>query len=121
MPSKPSDDDEVAPKRGPGRPVDWEKKYHELAAKLDALEKEREAELASITATDSVGFLKAIWNNPRLPLKDRMRAAITAAQYEHTKKGKAGKKEEAIEAAREASGSTRLRQQAAPPQLKKVA
>jgi hypothetical protein len=69
---------------------------------------------------DTLAFLKSIMNNTKLPLKERMRAAITAAQYEHKKPSRASKKSDAEAAAREVAESTTRLRPTAPP-LRKVA
>lgn len=42
----------------------------------------------------SLDFLKAVMNDLRQPLALRVRCAMTAAQYEHTRRKDGGKKEE---------------------------
>ena len=64
-------------------------------------------------------FLEDVLNMPGAPLKDRIRSAIAAAQYRHTKRGDGGKKEEAAEKA-EKAGSGRFGPRAAPPALARV-
>lgn len=48
-------------------------------------------------------FLEAVMNDPTTPLKDRIRAAVAAAQYRHTKLHDGGKKDEAGRKAEKAS------------------
>lgn len=52
---------------------------------------------------DPLEFLEDVLNLPGAPLKDRIRAAIAAAQYRHTKRHDGGKKEEDNEKAKKAS------------------
>lgn len=47
-------------------------------------------------------FLLAAMNDPKLDAKTRVRAGIAAAQYQHTKKGDGGKKDEKKDAAEKA-------------------
>lgn len=46
------------------------------------------------TKREPLEFLELVINEPGAPLKDRIRAAIAAAQYKHTKRADGGKKEE---------------------------
>ena len=62
-------------------------------------------------------FLELVLNMPEAPLKDRIRAAIAAAQYRHTKRGDGGKKEEA---AGKAGAAAKGRFGTRPPPLKVV-
>jgi len=63
--------------------------------------------------TDPLAYLLRAMNDPLLTPALRVRAAITAAQYKHTKRHDGGKKEEQQEAA-ERAGSGRFAP-AAPP------
>lgn len=64
-------------------------------------------------------FLELVVNDPLVPIKDRIRAAVAAAQYRHTKLHDGGKKEEAGKQAEKASkGRFGVRQ--GPPSLKVV-
>ena len=66
---------------------------------------------------DALAFLMAIVNDPNAPAALRMRAAISAAPYQHSKQGAAGKKEKRQERAHDTS-TGRFAPRAAPP-LKK--
>jgi phage terminase small subunit len=50
-----------------------------------------------------LSFLEAVMNNPQADIKVRVRAAIAAAQYVHTKTHDGGKKEEAAGKAKRAA------------------
>ena len=101
--------------------MELERHVKELEETVQKIKRGDPDVLPEVDLADSpLEFLRNIWNNPKLPLRERMRAAITAAQYEHTKKGKAGKKEDAREAAHEAAGGHSRLRPSAPP-LKKVA
>ena len=52
---------------------------------------------------EPLAFLELVMNDPATPLKERVRSAIAAAQYRHTKRGDGGKKEEAIGKAKTAA------------------
>lgn len=52
---------------------------------------------------DPLEFLELVVNDPQAPLKDRIRAAVAAAQYRHTKLHDGGKKEAADGAAKKAA------------------
>lgn len=66
---------------------------------------------------DPLQFLEDVVNDPTAPLKDRIRAAVAAAQYKHTKRHDGGKLEEAQERAEKAAkGRFGVR----PPPLKLV-
>lgn len=52
---------------------------------------------------DSLTFLKLVMKDPGAPLKDRIRAAVAAAQYEHPKRGEGGKREAAADRAKRAA------------------
>jgi hypothetical protein len=53
---------------------------------------------------DPLEFLEMVVNDPSAPLKDRIRAAIAAAQYKHTKLHDGGKKDATADAAKKAAG-----------------
>ena len=74
--------------------------------------------LADGKKRDPLEFLELVVNDPSAPLKDRIRAAVAAAQYRHTKRHDGGKGEEAGErAAKAAKGRFGVRK---PPSLKVV-
>lgn len=52
---------------------------------------------------DPLEFLLAVQNNVAADPRLRVRAAITAVQYKHTKRGDGGKREEAAEKAEKAA------------------
>lgn len=52
---------------------------------------------------DPLTFLENVMNDTTAPLKDRIRAAVAAAQYRHTKRHDGGKKDEAQEKAEKAA------------------
>lgn len=54
-------------------------------------------------ADSPLEFLKAVMNNPEQNLKERIRCAVAAAQYEHLKKGDGGKKDEVADKAKTAA------------------
>lgn len=54
-------------------------------------------------ADTPIAFLLSVMNDPNQDPRLRVRAAITAAQYEHTKKADGGKREELAKAAEEAA------------------
>jgi phage terminase small subunit len=64
---------------------------------------------------DPLKFLLGVMNDAGQDPRTRVRAAIAAAQYTHTKKGDGGKKEERAEAAKKAGGGKFA--PAAPPPL----
>lgn len=67
---------------------------------------------------EPLDFLELVMNDPQAPLKDRIRAAVAAAQYRHTKRHDGGKGEEAGKrAAKAAKGRFGVRR---PPSLKVV-
>jgi phage terminase small subunit len=73
-------------------------------------------EPAPLPATDDpLAFLMAVQNHPAVDIKTRLRAAIAAAQYKHTKRGDGGKKEEAAGRAKQAGAGRFARK--APPKL----
>ena len=51
---------------------------------------------------DPLDFLLSMQNDPLVDPRLRLRAAIAAAQYKHTKRGDGGKKEEAATLAEQA-------------------
>lgn len=61
-----------------------------------------------------LAFIKSVMNDPAQDLRIRLRAAIAAAQYEHTKKGDGGKKDEQAEKAKKAASKFSA---SAPPKL----
>lgn len=63
---------------------------------------------------DGLVMLKAIVGNPLVPVKERLRASIALAQYQHMKKGDGGLKDERAEKAKKAAGA---KFGAAPPPL----
>lgn len=71
------------------------------------------------TARDPLVFLELAMNDPAVPMKERIRAAVAAAQYRHTKRGDGGKREEAAENAKKAAAG-RFGVRAGPPTLKVV-
>lgn len=70
----------------------------------------------AVHGQDPLDFLLAVQNNPHAPLKDRIRAAVAAAQYKHTKLHDGGKKEAASGKASQAAVG-RFSTPAAPPRL----
>lgn len=78
-----------------------------------------ESPLMDGSKREPLDFLELVLNEPGAPLKDRIRAAIAAAQYRHMKRGDGGKKEEtAGKAGKAAKGRFGVR--AAPANLKLV-
>lgn len=69
----------------------------------------------AVPGQDPLDFLLAVQNNPHAPLKDRIRAAVAAAQYKHTKSGDGGKKDAAADKAKKAAAGRFA--QKAPPRL----
>jgi phage terminase small subunit len=67
---------------------------------------------------DSLEFLLAIQNDPKAPAELRMRAAIAAAPYQHSKKGEQGKKDHRQRSAVQVSKG-RFAPQAPPPDKEK--
>lgn len=61
-------------------------------------------------------FLEAVMNNPQADIKVRVRAAIAAAQYRHTKLHDGGKKDATAGKAKDAAGG-RFSTPGAPPRL----
>ena len=53
---------------------------------------------------DALQFLLAVMNDPEAPLAHRVRSAVAAVQYQHTKRGDGGKKDEAADKAKKAAG-----------------
>jgi phage terminase small subunit len=68
---------------------------------------------------DPLAFLLEVMNDQEADARLRVRAAVTAAQYRHAKKGDSGKKDERKEAA-EKAGRGKFAP-AAPPRLRVVA
>jgi phage terminase small subunit len=56
-----------------------------------------------LSSDDSLEFLLAVQNNPAIDIKERIKASIALAAYQHAKKGDGGKKEEKGEAAKKAA------------------
>lgn len=78
-------------------------------------ESELSLELTDGKKRDPLEFLQAVVNDPGAPLKDRIRAAVAAAQYVHTKKHDGGKKEDQADRTKKAlSGKFAA---SAPPKL----
>lgn len=99
-------------------------KHPEVVAELKRLKKERaEAERALDEMGDQpegkqpLDFLLGVMNDPEQDPKLRVRAAIAAAQYKHTKRGDGGKKDDQADKAKKASSG---KFKAAPPPLKLV-
>ena len=65
---------------------------------------------------DPLDFLLSMQNDPLVDPRLRLRAAIAAAQYKHTKRGDGGKKEEKAAAASQAATTGRFAQKM-PPRL----
>lgn len=65
---------------------------------------------------DPLEFLELVINDPQAPLKDRIRAAVAAAQYRHTKLHDGGKKDATAGNAKKAA-TGRFSAPAAPPRL----
>ena len=66
---------------------------------------------------DPLAFLEDVVNDSAAPLKDRIRAAVAAAQYRHTKRGDGGKNEDEADRAQKAASKFAP---AAPPRLAAV-
>lgn len=64
-------------------------------------------------------FLERVMNDTRLGLRERLRAAVAAAQYRHAKRADEGKKKTAEVKAKETAGESRLRPME-PPKLQAV-
>jgi phage terminase small subunit len=47
-----------------------------------------------LSSPDSLAFLLAVQNNPTIDIKERIKASIALAAYQHQKKGEGGKKED---------------------------
>lgn len=69
----------------------------------------------SIEGQDPLSFLLATQNDAAVPLKDRIRAAVAAAQYVHPKMGE-GAKKVAAKAAASVAGEGKFGRRA-PPKL----
>lgn len=52
---------------------------------------------------DALEFLLSVMNHPDAPLQQRVRAAVAAVQYQRTKRGDGGKKDEAADKAKAAA------------------
>ena len=74
-------------------------------------------EIPAVENQQPLDFLLSVQNNPEAPLKDRIRAAVAAAQYVHTKRSDGGKKEERAERAKSVAGRFSA---ASPPKLAAV-
>jgi phage terminase small subunit len=104
---------------GPQATVELEAQPHGGALKRShAPEIDPAAALMDGTKREPLEFLELVLNLPAAPLKDRIRAAIAAAQYRHMKKGDGGKKDEQADKAKKAAGG-RFRAAAAPLALVK--
>jgi phage terminase small subunit len=68
---------------------------------------------------DALAFLLSVQNSLNVDIKLRVRAAIAAAQYQHTKRGDGGKKEELADKAKKAAGG-KFGVRQGPPSLKVV-
>jgi phage terminase small subunit len=90
---------------GPQKSTELESQPHGGALKREHAPKVDPAEpLMDGTKREPLEFLELVLNTPGAPLKDRIRAAIAAAQYRHTKRHDGGKKDEADEKAKKAAG-----------------
>lgn len=65
---------------------------------------------------EPLAFLELVMNDPQAPLKDRIRAAVAAAQYRHTKLHDGGKKDATADKAKGAAAG-RFSTPGAPPRL----
>lgn len=81
-----------------------------------AKDKPEEPENPYSAEQDPLDFLIQVMNNPLEDRTLRVRAAITAAQYMHTKKGDGGKKDERKDAADKIANGGRFNP-IAPPKL----
>jgi phage terminase small subunit len=105
---------------GPRATVELEAQPHGGALKRSHAPEVDPAEaLMDGTKREPLDFLELVLNTPGAPLKDRIRAAIAAAQYRHTKRGDGGKKDETADKAKKAASSNRFRAAAAPLALVK--
>lgn len=68
---------------------------------------------------DPLAFLIAVMNNAQAAPNLRVRAAIAAVQYKHSKRGEGGKREDAADKAKKAAGG-RFGVRQGPPSLKVV-
>lgn len=59
---------------------------------------------AAAPTDDALKFLLGVMNDPTAPVAQRVRAAVAAVQYQHTKRGDGGKKDAAQAAANAAAG-----------------
>jgi phage terminase small subunit len=65
---------------------------------------EEPAFVDGLSADDSLVFLLAVQNNPAIDIKERIKASIALAAYQHAKKGDTGKKEDKQKSAETAAG-----------------
>lgn len=101
---------------GPQKSTELEAQPHGGALKREHAPAVDPAEaLMDGSKREPLEFLELVLNTPGAPLKDRIRAAIAAAQYRHMKRGDGGKKEEAEGKAKKA-GAGRFAPKA-PPKL----
>jgi phage terminase small subunit len=103
---------------GAGRkPLTDAQKAAQAAARAERAKAKAEAIDASMPADakEPLPFLEAVMNNAEVDIKVRVRAAIAAAQYRHTKRGDGGKKDETADKAKKVASSSRFR--AAPSPL----
>lgn len=68
-----------------------------------------------VVSRDPLDFLLDVMQGTVVPTREQLRAAIAATQYKHPKKGDAGKKDDAAEAAKKAASGKFSA--AAPPKL----
>lgn len=66
-------------------------------------EQDETADIGAQQRKDALQFLEDVVNDPKAPLQQRVRAAIAAAQYRHTKKHDGGKRDDATERAKKAA------------------
>jgi phage terminase small subunit len=69
--------------------------------------------------SDSLEFMRQVMDNPEIDIKERLRAAISLAQYEHPKVGEGGKKDRRKKEADEVASKPRF-SPSAPPKLTAV-
>lgn len=81
-----------------------------------ATKPDKTSALADGKKRDPLEFLELVVNDPQAPLKDRIRAAVAAAQYRHTKVHDGGKKDATADKAKGAAGG-RFSTPGAPPRL----
>lgn len=76
----------------------------------DKAEGAKSPAVPAVPDQDPLDFLLTVQNSPNAPLKDRIRAAVAAAQYKHKKTGDGGKREEdAAKAGKAAKGKYGVR------------